>query len=254
MEERAYSSLSTEVYDITYAETPGDALEFYLHHLENIKEPVLEPMCGSGRFLIPFLERNIDIDGIDSSPYMLRKCRQRCEKKGLTPVLYEQLLQELKLPRRYGYIFIPTASFGLIIDREAVKESLKRLHQHLLPGSKLVIEIMTPKAHTETLGQSSKFWLQHGDGAFIGVSRLPTYDPETQVQRCTSRYELLEEGHTLRTEVETIELRLYERNDFNNLLKAAGFIDITINRAYVDGTPDEKDSTIIFECRKPRVA
>ncbi len=253
MEERAYSSLSTEVYDIIYEEAPADALDFYLRHLENVKEPVLEPMCGSGRFLIPFLEGGIDIEGIDSSPYMLQKCRQRCESKGLNPVLYEQFVQELKLPRRYGYIFIPAASFGLIIDGEAIRESLKRLYQHLLPGGKLIIEVMTPKAHTDTLDQSSKFWLQHSDDAFIGVNRLPTYDPETRVQRCVSRYELFQEGHALRAEVETVELRFYESDELKSLLEAADYIDIKTYRAYAEEAPDEEDSIIIFECRKSRL-
>jgi SAM-dependent methyltransferase len=135
MEENVYSSLSTEVYDIINAEAPVDALEFYLRRLETGEEPVLEPMCGSGRFLIPFLERGIDIDGIDASYFMLQKCRQRCEMKGLTPVLYEQFMQKLELPRRYGYIFIPAGSFCLITDEKDARESLKRLyHNTCCPG------------------------------------------------------------------------------------------------------------------------
>ena len=96
MGENAWGSLSTEAYDIIFADAPTDALEFYLRRLDNPKEPVLEPMCGSGRFLIPFLEHGVDIDGIDASRPMLQRCRQRCEMKGLTPILYEQFLQELR--------------------------------------------------------------------------------------------------------------------------------------------------------------
>ncbi len=142
MEENTYGSLSTEAYDIIYAEPPPDALEFFLRHLESADEPVLEPMCGSGRFLIPFLEHGIDIDGVDVSRHMLRKC----------------------------------------------------------------------------------------------------------FQRCVSRYDLLEEGRAPRTEVETIELRLYERHDFHRLLEAANFSQIMVCRAYDDNEPDGEDSTIIFEC------
>jgi SAM-dependent methyltransferase len=253
MEENVYSSLSTEAYDIINAEAPADALEFYLRRLETSEEPVLEPMCGSGRFLIPFLERGIDIDGIDASDFMLKKCRQRCEMKGLTPVLYEQFMQKLELPRRYGYIFIPAGSFCLITDEKDARESLKRLYQHLLPRGKLVIEVMTPQAHTKTPGQSSKIWLECDDGAYISISRLPTYNPETQIQRCTSRYELFEKGCAPREEIETIELHLYERNEFYNLLKTFSFIEIKTSKAYVDKEPDAEDSIIIFECRKNKL-
>jgi len=99
----AYKKLSTQVYDITRPQAPADALKFYLLHLESANEPVLEPMSGSGRFLIPFLERGIDIDGVDASPHMLQACRDYCQDKGLNPVLYQQLLPELDLPRQWPY-------------------------------------------------------------------------------------------------------------------------------------------------------
>jgi len=54
MEEDTYRSLSTDVYEIIYAETPPDELEFFLRRFVSAGDPVLEPMCGSGRFLIPF--------------------------------------------------------------------------------------------------------------------------------------------------------------------------------------------------------
>jgi len=103
-------------------------------------------MSGSGRFLIPFLERGIDIDGVDASPHMLQACRDRCQTKGLNPVLYQQLLQELNLPRQYGFAFIPASSFGLLTDRQAAEDSLRRMHEYLLPGGKLVLEVQTPRA------------------------------------------------------------------------------------------------------------
>ena len=66
-----YGKLCTEFYDITKPRAPEDALEFYLRCLDSVRRPVLEPMCGSGRFLIPFLERGIDIDGVDASLHII---------------------------------------------------------------------------------------------------------------------------------------------------------------------------------------
>ena len=138
-----YGKLCTEFYDLSKPEAPADALEFYLRHLDNTDGPVLEPMCGSGRFLIPFLERGIDIDGVDASPSMLQACHARCEKKGLHPKLYQQFLQEMELPRQYSYTFIPAGSFGLLTNPGDATEGLQRLYRHLLPGGKLILEIET---------------------------------------------------------------------------------------------------------------
>lgn len=247
---KIYGKLCTEVYDITKPQVPKDALEFYLRHLESAVEPVLEPMCGSGRFLIPFLELGIDIDGADASPDMLRACREHCKRKGLRAVLYKQFLQELSLPRQYGFIFIPAASFGLIVDRQAAKDSLKRLYDHLLPDGKLVLEVETPRAQPKTPGKWDGLWVTRPDGAKIVLSSLPTYDSEEQVRRDIHRYELFRNGHLVETELEYFALRFYERDEFEQLLKASGFRNIRATKVYGDAEPYIEETTIAFECKK----
>ena len=49
---------------------------FYLSYAEKGKK-ILEPLCGSGRFLVPFVERGLDISGIDLSNEMLQKLKQK---------------------------------------------------------------------------------------------------------------------------------------------------------------------------------
>ena len=58
-----YGSLCTEMYEILHEKAPQDELNFYLSYAEKGKK-ILEPLCGSGRFLIPFMERGFDICGM----------------------------------------------------------------------------------------------------------------------------------------------------------------------------------------------
>ena len=248
----AYKKLCTEFYDITKADPPVDALQFYLQRQKSVGEPVLEPMCGFGRFINPFLAQGIDIDGTDASPHMLQACRYHCEKKGLSPILYEQFLEELKLPRKYRFIFIPAGSFSLIVDSEAAKESLVRLYDHLYSGGKLILEIETPRAQSKSQGRWVGRWIKRQDGAKIILSCLSAYDPEKQIERSIHRYELLKDGHLIDTEFEDFELRLYELDEFQQLLEATGFIDVKASRPYGDTEPDDSDETIGFSCRKPQ--
>ena len=67
-----YGNLCTEMYEILHSEAPSDELDFYLSYAEKGKK-ILEPLCGSGRFLVPFLERGFTISGIDLSEEMLAK-------------------------------------------------------------------------------------------------------------------------------------------------------------------------------------
>jgi len=246
-----YKKLCAEFYDLSKTHAPPDALEFHLSCLESAAEPVLEPMCGSGRFLIPFLERGIDIDGVDASQYMLQACHNRCQRKGLKPILYQQLLQELDLPREYGYIFIPAGSFGLITDSMDAVESLRRLYRHLLPGGKLLLEIETPRAKPEPLNKWHESRVTRPDGAEIVFNALPMYDPKEQLQRDVHRYELFMNGHLIESDVEDLSLRLYEPVQFRRLLVATGLTDIRVTRPYDDAAPTGEESAVIFRCRKP---
>ena len=54
-EKNYYGNLCTEMYEILHAEAPQDELNFYLSYAEKGKK-ILEPLCGSGRFLVPFVE------------------------------------------------------------------------------------------------------------------------------------------------------------------------------------------------------
>ena len=71
-----YGSLCTEMYEILHEKAPQDELNFYLSYAEKGKK-ILEPLCGSGRFLIPFMERGFDICGMDLSGEMLEKLKQK---------------------------------------------------------------------------------------------------------------------------------------------------------------------------------
>lgn len=70
-----YGSLCSELYDILHPEAPRDELEFYLSYAEK-GHSILEALCGSGRFLIPFAERGLSIKGMDNSREMLEKLRR----------------------------------------------------------------------------------------------------------------------------------------------------------------------------------
>ena len=109
---KPYNQLCTEFYDLDKPNEPADAFQFYLEYAQAAQGPILEPMCGSGRFLLPLLARGFDIDGVDASPCMLEACRKRAAQQRLTPKLLEQNLEALELSRRYALAFIPAGSFG----------------------------------------------------------------------------------------------------------------------------------------------
>ena len=91
--------------------TEGPEIAYFQAFVEAGK-PALDVACGTGRLLIPYLEAGLDVDGCDISKDMLALCRERAEREGLSPDLYEQAMHELDLPRKYRTIYL-CGGFGL---------------------------------------------------------------------------------------------------------------------------------------------
>jgi SAM-dependent methyltransferase len=246
----SYGNLCTQFYDISKPEPSPEAFDYYLKLCKSAGGLVLEPMCGSGRFLIPLMENGIDIEGTDASPEMLKACRETAAKKGLKPVLYQQFLEETALPKRYLLIFIAAGSFVLVTDIEAARTSLRKIYGHLLPAGEVVLEILTPNAVDRALGEWRGRWVTRQDGATIIFSALDTYDATEKVSRSLHKYELFENGRLTATELEHFATRLYEKDEFTALLKETGFMDIQSTRPYGNEPPDESDKTIVSSGQK----
>ena len=244
----SYRKLCTEFYDIDKPNAPAESFAFYRDYARRATGPILEPMCGSGRFLLPLLEEGFPIDGVDASGDMLQACREKARQRGLAPRLHEQFLHELDLPQRYGLVIIPGGSFGLVTDPAQVRDSLGALHTHMLPGATLVltIELLLPQPPPDEPWGGR--WVTRPDGARIVISWLRHYDPAARVQHGLHRYELIKDGRLLETEWEEYDQRFYEVPEFSMLLASAGFTGIQTRKAHAQAAPDETDDTVVFEC------
>jgi hypothetical protein len=198
------------------------------------------------------LARGFDIDGSDASPHMLAACRERCERQRLVPRLYPGRLEELEAPRQYALAFIPAGSFCLLTDAAAVRKGLERIHAALLAGGTFVLEVERPERSSSAGGPWGAKWVERPDGAKILVSWVGRYDATTRISRNIGRYELIQAGRVLETELEDFDLRSYEIDEFGELLAGAGFSEIRAQRAYESEPqrPDDDDKTVVFECRK----
>lgn len=251
-----YKALLTEAYDLDKPEAPPQELGYYLRHIRACGGPVLEAMCGSGRYLVPLLEAGIDVDGVDASPDMLAACATKCSERGLTAHTYRQLLQELDLPRRYRLIFAGGVSFGLIVGMAEVAESLRRLYAHLQPDGTVLIEVATQRSDERRTSSPSRWqepkrrWTRP-DGAEIVLHATRWYDPESGVVTGEGIYELLVSGKRVAQERNAWASRLWDPDELAAHLGVAGFVDLKVTKAFSDQAVDGSERMVSLVARRP---
>lgn len=246
-----YGTLASEFYDLDKPEARPDALECYLEYARGCIGPILEPMCGTGRYLLPLLAKGFDIEGTDSSASMLKLCRSRADALGLNPTLHEGCLEQLEVTRPFGLVFVPSGSFSLLTDDARVRTCLTRIHAALMPGGRFVVEVERAGMIVPSLsGTWEGRWLERADGSKIIQSWLRQYSGVEGIARHIHRYELVSNGQLSATEFEDFAVKHYELEEFTTLLTNAGFTDIHCYKPYERVALDDEDEGLLFDCRK----
>ncbi|HAU0495606.1 TPA: GNAT family N-acetyltransferase [Legionella pneumophila] len=245
-----YQNLCTEVYDLSKLNAPHDAYPFYRSYAVEAKGPILEPMCGTGRFLLPLVEEGFDVHGFDASQPMLERLHTKARSKNISPKIWHGFIEDLKQSDKYSLIFIPSGSFCLITEKAEIQRALKTIYEHMEDKGLFVFEVETRHAVPNELGIWRGTRWPKEDGTLILLSQLAMLDKE--VCYSIGKYELIDNNRVIKTEVEEYKIRIYQDLSFLlNLLTEAGFSDVRIVKAFDRlASPDETDESIVFECRK----
>lgn len=249
-----YRALCSEYYELDKPDVPKDAFECYLRYIKEANGPILEPMCGTGRFLIPLLEKGYSVTGFDSSPYMLEVCRGKLRERHLSGIVHEASFETFSLPQMYNLIFIPSGSFCLLTTNEQTTRALSFISQHLQPRGKLVFEIETLTAVSDSQNVWKGDWVQRDDGSKIVLSTLSRFDELSRIETVLCRYELWEENAISCIEVEDFCLRRYVPSEIEQLLAQHGLqvigkwqTEISFGKEISDNS-----SAILYECINSR--
>ncbi|WP_018393176.1 class I SAM-dependent methyltransferase [Bacillus sp. 37MA] len=241
-----YGALSTELYDFTKPvgySINGD-IEYYLERLKGTRGKILEAGVGSGRFLIPLLEKGFIVDGIDYSPEMLDSCRKRCRERGLNPKLYEGNLSSFSLESKYEAIVIPTGSFCLIENTKDAKDALKCFYNHLIPGGRVIVDLEFPNNWRTGEITTSTFPLSNEEGISLENKSIEINWVD-QYTLSYLKYEKWRKGKLVDTELQKFAMRWYGIEEFKLILESVGFSDITCSADYTYKKQQSKDSQLI---------
>jgi SAM-dependent methyltransferase len=245
-----YLNLCTQVYDISKPSPPKDEYEFYRSYAASANGRILEPMCGTGRFLLPLITEGFDVVGFDASQHMLDALHFKAKLKNLKVNVWKNFIEDIQAEEKYRLIFIPSGSFNLIIDIQKAKDVLKKLYDQLSDDGVLVFEGITNhwKA-TQVNVWTGDAWYRN-DGKIL-LSNFLTLPDKNNIRHSIGRYELVDGNIISQTEIEDFKVRLYDMDELTIMLRDIGFTDVKMLKAYDCNTqPNNNDEVVIYECRK----
>ena len=135
--------IEPRLYDIAYAWHTSD-LPFWVERAAAAGGPVLEVACGTGRVLIPALEKGVDVEGIDLHPGMLEVLKQKAKALKLEARVAVADMRDFTMPRRYALIIVPFRGFMHLLTTEDQLRALRCMREHLEAGGQLVFNLFYP--------------------------------------------------------------------------------------------------------------
>lgn len=254
MKTKEYKKLHAEWYELTSAK--GDhskEIDFLARSIEVSSGPILELGSGTGRVLIPLLERGFDISGIDTSKDMMARCRAICKAKGLKVKLYEQSMLDFELSRKFGVILLVSGSLGLFVSDQDIHSMFERVMAHIKPGGLFIYEFQPVPGENNNRndGKWTGGWISGPDDIVIAQRKMHKYNAATHIWEQLHIYEKFIGGRLVETEANERTGRFFTVEEAVQFGKSAGFVGIKVTN-WLTEDPPQKDSVVVtVKCRKP---
>lgn len=228
-----YQTLCTEFYNIDKHFAEADEINFYKQFINN-HQLVLEPMCGSGRLLIPLMRDGYQVHGVDNSISMLESCKKRAILLGLNPVLFEASIATMHLPNKYHCMLIPLGSFQLFYPRSVAFNVLQNLKNHLHPSGKLILDLFVPwdALYENNEEEVTEKEVKTPDGGIIKHKSHNLANKYEQYCYSDSTYTKMINGKILIEEQEQMYLCWYYRYEMELILEKCGFNNIVYKEEF----------------------
>jgi SAM-dependent methyltransferase len=241
-----YGGVTARYYDAASAVLRASALdvEFYAELARASGGPVLELACGTGRVLLEIAKQGIPCTGLDLSPGMLGRLRE----KGAPPSLrlVQAPMQGFDLGgERFALIYTAFRGFQHLYTVEDQLACLACVRRHLAPGGAFAFDVFNPRL--ERMGAREEpervgIRFEQGGEEVVRYERVQR-DAGRQLLRVWMRYQRRRAGGDLAGEEVDFQMRWFYRFEIEHLLARAGFQEVAIygdfaRSPFAEGSPE----------------
>jgi len=249
-----------ELYDLVPGYINRSDIDFYLQDSREAGGPILELGCGTGRILLPIVEDGQHITGIDISPYMLARCREKLQLQPAAVQKRASLLQgditDFSLDEKFNRAIIPFRVFQHLITTDEQLSCLRCINRHLIDRGRLVIDVfqvnlkfINDPRYKKEVEDLAEFELP--DGRRLRRNhRMASYNRAEQCNQVELIYYLTHPGGTTERIVQSFPFRYFFRYEIEHLLERCGFTVVDLFGNF-DRSPLVDDSPeMIFVAEK----
>ncbi len=105
-------------------------------------DSVLDLCCGPGRHAVLLAKRGLSVTGVDKSPFLLKKARERARKENVRVRWRQQDMRHFCRPESFGLILSLFTSFGYFDAPEDDQKALSNVFQSLKPGGTFIVDVV----------------------------------------------------------------------------------------------------------------
>ncbi|NOQ68195.1 methyltransferase domain-containing protein [Patescibacteria group bacterium] len=221
-----YGKLCTMIYDLDKPYAAKEETEIYSRIIKSKNDKILEPMCGSGRFYVPFLEDGYDITGFDLSEDMLEACKRKCFELGIKPNVFKADMVHYQCSKKYKYIFIPVGSISLLISENDLYQSLFNMYNCMESNGIFVFSYLGPESKSENINEWREVQNYAIDDKKIVCKQKSKYINESDILNIKLLYELIQNEVVIENEYQNFPVKLFTEKYLKKILGTIGFSEI----------------------------
>lgn len=242
-----------------YDAFPFDAdLAFYRQLAQEHGSRVLELACGTGRLLLPLARAGCHVVGVDASPHMLTRAKEKLRSAGREVEQRCRLVQgdfcSFDLGEAFDVVIIAVRSFAYLQEREHQQRCLRRIFRHIRPGGVVALDLLNPSPEwlLEPPGGLRQDLVEELDGgAVLRTEAAVTTDRARQVRVIRSIYEVIDARGDSQKRVVEWPFRYTYRFEAELLLEAAGFeVDAVYGGYAKEAFTSDSDTMLLLAERR----
>jgi SAM-dependent methyltransferase len=200
-------------------EAAEEQVDKILELLEFKGHSILDLACGPGRHSVVLAKKGFRVTGVDLSPFLLAKARERAASAGVEIEWIHDDMRSFSRPEAFDLCLSLFTSFGYFENKQDDMAVLRNIHGGLFPGGACLIDV----AGKEWLAKHFQPTTSHelDDGTLI-IERHEIYDDWSRIK---NQWILLKEG---RAREYRLQHTIYSAQELKDRLLDAGFSSVRI--------------------------